>query len=168
MAITLRATKGSALTHTELDTNFSDLDAETTSLDSRTSSLEGAVDGINQGVGGVLTLLNIDLENDTDISGMIERIFDMSQQVNITTNLTLSTPSPHWIWFKADATYIGDAAQMSIEDTNGDIILAASGTNNNAIQMNYVNIRMPNLPTSDPVEAGRLWNDSGTLKISAG
>jgi len=27
---------------------------------------------------------------------------------------------------------------------------------------------MPNLPTSDPSNAGQLWNDSGTLKISAG
>lgn len=27
---------------------------------------------------------------------------------------------------------------------------------------------MPNLPTSDPVVAGELWNDSGTVKISAG
>lgn len=24
------------------------------------------------------------------------------------------------------------------------------------------------LPTSDPVNAGQLWNDSGTLKVSAG
>ncbi len=27
---------------------------------------------------------------------------------------------------------------------------------------------MSNLPTSDPSNAGQLWNDSGTLKISAG
>lgn len=26
----------------------------------------------------------------------------------------------------------------------------------------------PNLPTSDPVNAGQLWNDAGTLKVSAG
>lgn len=26
----------------------------------------------------------------------------------------------------------------------------------------------PSLPTSDPTEAGALWNDSGTLKVSAG
>ncbi|MHC4240680.1 MAG: hypothetical protein ACYSUC_13200 [Planctomycetota bacterium] len=29
-------------------------------------------------------------------------------------------------------------------------------------------VSMPNLPTSDPASAGLLWNDSGTLKISAG
>jgi hypothetical protein len=26
----------------------------------------------------------------------------------------------------------------------------------------------PNLPTSDPAVAGQLWNDAGTLKVSAG
>jgi hypothetical protein len=29
-------------------------------------------------------------------------------------------------------------------------------------------VSMPNLPTSDPASAGLLWNDSGTLKVSAG
>lgn len=40
-------------------------------------------------------------------------------------------------------------------DVSGDI--TASG-----------NIDFSGLPTSDPVVAGRLWNDSGTLKVSAG
>jgi len=31
-----------------------------------------------------------------------------------------------------------------------------------------IKVLMPNLPTSDPSNAGQLWNDSGTLKISAG
>jgi len=34
--------------------------------------------------------------------------------------------------------------------------------------VNTVKVLMPNLPTSDPSVAGQLWNDSGTLKISAG
>ena len=29
-------------------------------------------------------------------------------------------------------------------------------------------VMMANLPTSDPSNAGQLWNDSNTLKISAG
>tara|TARA_R100000234_G_scaffold28395_1_gene16403 strand:+ start:958 stop:1119 length:162 start_codon:yes stop_codon:yes gene_type:complete len=29
-------------------------------------------------------------------------------------------------------------------------------------------VSMANLPTSDPGVAGRLWNDSGTLKVSSG
>ena len=34
--------------------------------------------------------------------------------------------------------------------------------------VNTVKVLMPNLPTSDPSVAGQLYNDSGTLKISAG
>ncbi len=40
-------------------------------------------------------------------------------------------------------------------DFSGDVIMAA-------------NVDFTGLPTADPVVAGRLWNDSGTLKISAG
>ena len=29
-------------------------------------------------------------------------------------------------------------------------------------------VKLTGLPTSDPTNAGQLWNDSGTLKISAG
>ena len=35
-------------------------------------------------------------------------------------------------------------------------------------QIKTIKVLMPNLPTSDPSTAGQLWNDSGTLKISAG
>jgi len=34
--------------------------------------------------------------------------------------------------------------------------------NNNGV------VTLPNLPTSDPNNYGQVWNDSGTLKISAG
>tara|TARA_R100001480_G_scaffold130405_1_gene127872 strand:+ start:1451 stop:3052 length:1602 start_codon:yes stop_codon:yes gene_type:complete len=34
--------------------------------------------------------------------------------------------------------------------------------------INTIKVLMPNLPASDPTTAGQLWNDSGTLKISAG
>ncbi len=40
-------------------------------------------------------------------------------------------------------------------DFSGDVIMAA-------------NVDFTGLPTADPVVAGRLWNDSGTMKISAG
>ena len=40
-------------------------------------------------------------------------------------------------------------------DFTGDVLMAA-------------NVDCTGLPTSDPVVAGRLWNDSGTMKISAG
>ncbi len=42
--------------------------------------------------------------------------------------------------------------------------LSASGV----VSMTNASISMTALPTSDPLVAGRLWNDGGTLKVSAG
>ena len=36
------------------------------------------------------------------------------------------------------------------------------------LEINGNVIKFNNLPTSDPTNAGQLWNDSGTLKISSG
>ena len=42
--------------------------------------------------------------------------------------------------------------------------LSASGV----VSLTNASISLTALPTSDPSVAGRLWNDSGTLKVSAG
>jgi hypothetical protein len=42
--------------------------------------------------------------------------------------------------------------------------LSASGVTSLA----NASISMPALPTADPTVAGRLWNDGGTVKVSAG
>jgi len=41
-------------------------------------------------------------------------------------------------------------------------------TNSGSYTQTGPNVTLSNLPTSDPAVAGRLWNDGGTLKISAG
>jgi hypothetical protein len=46
-----------------------------------------------------------------------------------------------------------DSAQVTIED---------------GLTVNGAVIMLSNLPTSNPNNAGQLWNDSGTLKVSAG
>lgn len=51
-------------------------------------------------------------------------------------------------WQESTALTISDAGLVTINATNS--------------------IVLSNLPTSDPVNAGELWNDSGTLKVSAG
>lgn len=57
----------------------------------------------------------------------------------------------------------GGAADFSMSDAaNGVTILAFSSDGAEA------RIKFPQLPTSDPVEAGRMWLDGTTLKISAG
>ena len=50
--------------------------------------------------------------------------------------------------------------------SNANIQIDASGTG--AIELLTQKIIMANLPTSDPSNAGQLYNDSGTLKVSAG
>ena len=58
-------------------------------------------------------------------------------------------------------TPTGSTTRSTTAEFQGDattlINLIASGT-----------VVFSNLPTTDPVNAGQLWNDSGTLKISAG
>jgi len=46
-----------------------------------------------------------------------------------------------------------DSAQVTIED---------------GLTVNGTVVMLSNLPTSNPNNAGQLWNDSGTLKVSAG
>ena len=60
-------------------------------------------------------------------------------------------------------------------DGAGNVTIAAEtlgdGTDDVAINLTPAgngNIIMGSLPTSDPTVAGALWNDSGTLKVSAG
>lgn len=50
--------------------------------------------------------------------------------------------------------------------TNTDINISPNGTG--GISLDSIKVLLPNLPTSDPNNAGQLWNDSGTLKVSAG
>jgi hypothetical protein len=49
---------------------------------------------------------------------------------------------------------------------NQTVFIATNGTDR--MEIRGTNIIMPTLPTSDPLIAGALWNDSGTLKVSAG
>jgi hypothetical protein len=55
---------------------------------------------------------------------------------------------------------------LSTLTTNADLTLSANGTG--AVAITPAKVMMANLPTSDPSNAGQLWNSSGTLKVSAG
>lgn len=57
------------------------------------------------------------------------------------------------------------AAALTIAGGAGTIIMSSA---TGAPGPSTTTIKFPNLPTSDPAVAGQLWNDSGTLKISAG
>ena len=66
---------------------------------------------------------------------------------------------------KSDGVTINDNL-VTASRSNDNLQLDATGTG--AVEMIPAVILMANLPTSDPTNAGQLWNSSGTLKISAG
>ena len=86
------------------------------------------------------------------------------------------------------ATANGDNSMTPCLDINGDSVVINEDSNDvdfrvesnseaNAIKVDAgqdtvsietIKVVLPNLPTSDPTNAGQLWNDSGTLKVSAG
>ena len=66
---------------------------------------------------------------------------------------------------KSDGVTINDNL-VTASRSNDNLQLDATGTG--AVEMIPAVILMANLPTSDPSNAGQLWNSSGTLKISAG
>tara|TARA_R110002012_G_scaffold67679_1_gene176275 strand:+ start:639 stop:845 length:207 start_codon:yes stop_codon:yes gene_type:complete len=51
-------------------------------------------------------------------------------------------------------------------DTSGTIQIQSGGSTK--LEVTSTTIVLTGLPTSDPTNAGQLWNSSGTLKISAG
>ena len=57
------------------------------------------------------------------------------------------------------------SAGASTADT---VLVSTTQTISGAKTFSNAVVMMTNLPTSDPSNAGQLWNDSGTLKISAG
>jgi len=77
----------------------------------------------------------------------------MTYEDTTATNPTVGPRKSDW------DTGIGSAAddQLSLIAGGVEGIRVANG-----------NIQLKNLPTSDPSTADQLWNDSGTVKISAG
>ena len=69
---------------------------------------------------------------------------------------------------------IGDISATSFtgDEVNVDTLATKDGSASIAVSdlcdANIVNITHYTLPTTDPSVVGRLWNDGGTLKVSAG
>ena len=58
-----------------------------------------------------------------------------------------------------------DSSAITTIGTNANLTLTANGTG--AITLDSIKIMLSNIPTSNPTNVGQLWNDSGTLKVSA-
>jgi hypothetical protein len=60
----------------------------------------------------------------------------------------------------------GNFAIFQVKDDGGVIRLQL--LNDGTFVLSGAVVKMTGLPTSDPTVAGQLWNDAGTLKVSAG
>jgi len=56
----------------------------------------------------------------------------------------------------------------SVTGTVTGAVAATTITASGDVTLSGAVVSMASLPTSDPAVAGRLWNDAGTLKVSAG
>ena len=146
------------------------------------SALEATIgDGIT--IDGTSSGL-IELHQPTKIGGInISTDNVISTAADDSTTLTITTSGSGNMNLSAEtitmssSVHIGlggdEAGGLIIEDntistarSNENLELDANGTG--GIEILTQVVRMANLPTSDPSSAGQLWNDSNTLKISAG
>jgi len=98
--------------------------------------------------------------------------------VNIGYQANTASQLDNTILIKADGvsafnqTEIGQiniqTSTASINWTSGNGFELTEGASTARIDPAAGVYNFPNLPTADPVSAGQLWNDSGTLKVSAG
>ena len=65
-------------------------------------------------------------------------------------------------------TFILKKSNSDTTSTASTVTLNTGVTTLNNLTASGGTVLLTNLPTSDPNNAGQLWNDSGTLKISAG
>ena len=73
----------------------------------------------------------------------------------------------------AQTTFSGPVVSNNgfVGNVTGGVTGAVAATTLNAtgaVTLSNASIKMTALPTSDPAVAGALWNDAGTLKVSAG
>ena len=62
---------------------------------------------------------------------------------------------------------------LGIDNSDSDLLKIGPGSSPSSVTAGVHvdtsgNVYLPDLPTSDPVSSGQLWNDSGTVKVSAG
>ena len=99
---------------------------------------------------------------------------DIDGGVSITDNTITSSASNADLELKASGT--GDVIVGAVRvhgttissDDSTKITFAEAVDVNGNLAVTGAQVDFTNLPTSDPTVAGRLWNDSGTVKISAG
>lgn len=128
--------------------------------------------GLGYAVGDTVSIQNTDIGG---TSGTTDReLFD--GDVDVTTTSTITVTNNNIALDTESLTVKGPIYAASDIDAQGSI-QASFGTFLNGISTNQLLVlnydkdtvvNFSNLPTTDPIVLGQLWNDSGSLKISAG
>jgi len=118
-------------------------------------------DGSSAGSGFTVTLWpdnnQIGLGTGKDLRIYHQSSDNTSRIQNLTNDLIIVNDADDGdIILKTDNGSGGNTAYITLD--GGDV----------STKIETIKVLMPNLPTSNPSVAGQLWNDSGTLKISAG
>ena len=94
---------------------------------------------------------------------------------NFIHSLRLETSKNDFQYVDFNSSYNGSDTTLNLHKSNSDTTATAStvtvstGTTTlNNLTASGGTVILSNLPTSDPGNAGQLWNDEGTLKISLG
>ena len=140
--------------------------------------------GNNLRIEGVLDVNgSIDLDGDFDINGTLSATQIVEHTGNTGTNIQFGTNTINFrsahsnangnvsLGVNSEGVIINNQGEAGIDfrvesDTIQNALKVDSGAN--TLSSECVIIKFTALPTSDPSNAGQLWNDSGTLKISAG
>lgn len=121
------------------------------------SSDSGGAFNLTSGNNGAYGTINLRQDNGTAVVTRLQ--FDASGNFKVNnqagaTRLQLNTSGTTSVW---DGSALKDVVHTGGGQTiTGNITITGS------------TVKLTGLPTSDPVDAGALWNDSGTLKVSAG
>lgn len=202
MTITTRAGKGSALTHTELDGNFTDLNGRVTTIEGGSASLSDGTGSLNISKAIINATETLDdprlVTRSTAYDGVqFERVVTGVGTRTTYVCLTEFTDNGHTtnqgtgIWSRIKTTdglaeiggiynkfetvtdssnYTGSVEFVPNKVTAGSNSYSSVLTlsQDKVVIQNTGAVYIQNLPTTDPTSAGQLWNDSGTLKVSAG
>jgi len=129
---------------------------------SRVSAVDNNWYGVTYGDGLFVAIAN---------SGTGNRVMTSPDGINWTSRT--SATDNGWL----GVTYGNGLFVAVVSTSTGNIVMTSGKKLENTISDNNIHqgdhtftgdLVMTNLPTSDPLVAGALWNDSGTVKVSAG
>ena len=141
---------------------------ENTNSDSKGVAVGAAAQSANSGV-AVGVFSNAAIENSIAIGNTAVTNFGSQLVIQTNSGSEIAPVDTRKGLYTDAVDSVASAANDYRINYNSDrkelFMVAGSNTNYNIQQ---VAVLMPNLPTSDPSNAGQLWNSAGDLKISSG